>query len=120
MAAGSLQRLRLVVGVGTVVGELGTPLLGALLGDVLAVAGAGDVEADGVHRGAVEDGGGEGGITEVAPPGGELDVGAEGGGGVAVPLVDQVEEGVGRRRLVGALLDLAEAYRSSSRSRQRA
>jgi len=76
---------------------------------VLAVAGAVDVETDGIHGGAVEDGRGQGGIAEVAAPGGELDVGAEGGGGVAVTPVDQVEEGVSGGGLVVALFDLAEA-----------
>src|SRR3990172_8781115 len=96
--------LWLALGIGAVVGERSAALLGALLGDVLAVAGAVDVEADGVHGGAVEDGDGERGIAEVAAPGGELDVGGEGGRGVSVALVDQVEEGVGRGRLVLALL----------------
>lgn len=39
---------------------------------MLAVAGAVDVEADGVHDEAVEDGSGDGCVAQVAPPVGEI------------------------------------------------
>jgi len=65
---------------GGVVRDLGAPAGGAVTCDFLAIAGAVDVDADGVHGDAVEDGDGEGGIAEIAAPGGELDVGGEGGG----------------------------------------
>lgn len=96
-------RLRLVVG------RLGTALLGAVPGDLLAIAGAVDVDADGSHGEAVEDGGGDGSVAEVAAPGAQLDVGGDGRRSVGVPAVDEVEERVRRGGLVVALLDLAEA-----------
>ena len=101
-----------VTGRGSLVGRLGLGggvLVGAQVGDVLAVAGAVDVDADGVHGEPVEDGDGDGGVAEVAPPVAESDVGGDGGGDAAVPAVDEVEEGVGGGGLVVALLDLAEA-----------
>jgi hypothetical protein len=84
-------------------------LLGAQVGDVLPVAGPVDVDAQGVHRQPIEDGHGDGGVAEVAPPVAQGDVGRHGGGDAAVPSVDQVEERMGGRGLVVALLDLAEA-----------
>src|SRR5205814_1246701 len=82
---------------------------GARLGDVLPVAGPVDVDANGVHGDAVEDGGGERGVAEVAAPVAERDIGGDGGGNAAVPAVDEVVEGVRGSWLVAALLDLAEA-----------
>lgn len=92
-----------------VVREGHATLLGALPREVLAIAGAVDVEADGTHGEAIQDGDGQGGIAQVAPPGAQLDVGGKGGGGAPVPAVDEVEEGVCRRWLIVALLDLAES-----------
>jgi hypothetical protein len=46
----------------------------ASLGDVLAPARPGDVDADGVHRKAIEDRGGQGGVAEVAAPVAECDI----------------------------------------------
>ena len=57
----------------------------------------------GAERGAasiettVENGGGEGGVTEVPAPGAELDVGGHRGGDLLMPAVDEVEERVGSR-----------------------
>jgi hypothetical protein len=48
---------------------------------VLPVARAGDVDADGVHREAVEDRSGQGGVAEVAAPlGPKIGVGKLGAG----------------------------------------
>jgi len=110
-AAGVVRRGRAgVVGrsSGGLGGRLGSGLL-ALVGEVLAVARAADVEAEGAHGEAVEDGHGEGGVAEVAAPVGERDVGADGGAGAAVPGVDEAEQEVGRGGFVVALADLAEA-----------
>ena len=82
---------------------------GAGLGDVLAPTRAGDVDADGVHGEAVEDRGGEGHVAEVAAPVAERDVRGDRGGDVGVPPIEEVVQGVRGGRLVGALLDLAEA-----------
>lgn len=48
--------------------------LGALLGNVLAIAGSVDVDADGEHRETVEDGHRDGGVAEVPTPVAEGDV----------------------------------------------
>jgi hypothetical protein len=50
--------------------------------DVLPEARAGDVDADGVHREAVEDRGGQGGVAEVAAPLAERDVRGDRGAAV--------------------------------------
>ena len=50
-------------------GQAGRPLIwihAVSVGEVLAVAGAVDVEADGVHGEPVEDGHGDGGVAEAA------------------------------------------------------
>jgi hypothetical protein len=75
---------------------------------MLSVAGTVDIDPDRVHREAIEDRSGEGGVTEVATPVAEHDVRGDGGGGLAVPPVDEVVEGVGGGWLVAALLDLPE------------
>ena len=75
---------------------------------MLAVAGAVDVDADGVHGETVEDGGGDGGVAEVASPFAKIDIGGNGGRELAMPAVDEVEEGVRGGGLVVALADLAE------------
>jgi hypothetical protein len=54
----------------------GLALGSASLGDVLAPARSGDVDADGVHGEAVEDRGGQAGVAEVAAPV-DLDEGLE-------------------------------------------
>lgn len=102
--------LIVLLGFGGVVGELRPSSTGPVASDLLTVAGPVDVETDGVHGDSVEDGDGESGVAEVLGPGAELDVGAEGGGGLAVPPVDEVVEGMGGGGLVLALLHLAEAY----------
>lgn len=81
---------------------------GASLGDVLAPARTVDVDADGVHREAVKDRGGQGGVAEIAPPVAQRDVRGDRGGDSVVPTVDEVVQGVGSGWLVRALLDLAE------------
>jgi hypothetical protein len=75
---------------------------------VLAIARTVDVDADGEHRKAIEDGHRDGGVAEVPAPVAEGDVGGYGSGRVSVPAVDQVEEGVRGGGLVLALLDLPE------------
>lgn len=75
---------------------------------MLAITGAVDVDADGEHREAIEDGHRDGGVAEVASPVAESDVGGYGSRRLAVPAVDQVEEGVSGSGLVLALLDLSE------------
>src|ERR1700683_2556778 len=55
-------------------GAGGGALSCALGGDVLSVAGPVDLDADGVHREAVEDGRGEGGVAEKASPVAERDI----------------------------------------------
>src|SRR5262245_63528740 len=87
-------------------GALGAAASGALVGDVLTIARAIDVDPQRVHGEAVEDGGGEGGIAEVTPPVAERDIGAHGGRGATVPTIDQIVEGVGGRGLVTVFLDL--------------
>lgn len=77
---------------------------------MLPVAGAVDIEAYGVHGDAVEDGNGERGVAEIAPPCAQLDVRAKRSGGVTVALVDEVEERVSGGGLVFALFDLAEPH----------
>src|SRR3954471_195180 len=91
--------LRLVV-----LGELAAAFLGAVAGDLLAVAGSVDVDADGVHGEAVEDSGGQGGVAEVAAPAAELDIRRDRCRGLGVTPVDQIEERVRGGRLVLALL----------------
>jgi len=91
------------------VGRLRGGLAGAQAGEVLTVAGAVDVEADGGHGEAVEDGGGDGGVTEVLAPGAELDVGGDGGGAELMSAIDQIPEHVGGGRGVAMGRDLAEA-----------
>ena len=83
--------------------------LGAFLGEVLAVAGAVDVDSAGVHGEAVEDGGGDGGIAKVLAPGAQLDIGGNGGGGLEVTAVQEIEEHVSGGGLVAGAFDLAEA-----------
>ena len=60
------------------VGRLGGGIVGGLAGaeagEVLAIAGAVDVEADGGHGEAIEDRGGDGGVTEVLAPRAEFDI----------------------------------------------
>jgi hypothetical protein len=76
---------------------------------VLAPAGSADVDADGVHREAVEDRGGQGGVAEVAAPIAERDVGGHRGRHVTVATIDEIVQRVRRGRLLRAPLDLAEA-----------
>src|SRR5271156_6198324 len=52
----------------------------ALGGDLLSVAGPFDLDADGVHREAVENGRGEGGVAEKASPVAEGDIRGDRGG----------------------------------------
>lgn len=61
-----LGRGRALLEIGSEVGGGG---FGAQVGEVLAVAGAADVEADGGHGEAIEDGGGDGGVAEILAPG---------------------------------------------------
>jgi hypothetical protein len=61
---------------------------------VLSEARTGDVDADSVHREAVEDRGGQGGVAEVTAPVAERDIRGDRGGNVAMPAVDQVVERV--------------------------
>ena len=75
---------------------------------MLSIAGAVDVDTDGVHGQSVEDGGREGGVTEVFPPTTELDIGAQNGVGLLVSAVEQVEQRVGGRRLVVVFSNLAD------------
>lgn len=91
------------------VSALGGALLGTGLCDVLAVAGTVDVDAYGVHRESVEDGGGERGVAEIAAPVAQGDVGGHRGGDAPVPSVDDVVERVRGGGLVVALFDLADA-----------
>jgi hypothetical protein len=84
-------------------------LLCSLLGNVLTVAGTVNVDADGEHREAIEDSHRDGVVAEVVAPFAELDVRGDGGSDLAMPAVDQVEEGVGGGGLVVALFDLSEA-----------
>ncbi len=88
-------------------------------GELLPVAGPVDVDADGSHREAVEDGRGQGGVAQVAAPSAQPDVGGDGGGRASVPLVDQAEQSVGRGGLVFALLDLAQADIVDDQQRRR-
>ncbi len=71
-------------------GRSGSEALGEGRAGVLAVAGAVDVDPDGLHSEPVEDSGSHGCIAEVAAPIAELDVGGDSGTAVAVPLVDEV------------------------------
>ncbi len=109
-AQGGLLRQRLDGGVRAPVRGAGLgSSAGTLGGDVLSVAGAVDVDADGMHGEAVEDGSGDGGVAEVAAPLAQIDVGGDGRGEPSVSSVDEVEEGVRRGGLVVVLADLAEA-----------
>ena len=81
---------------------------GSLLADVLAIARSIDVDADREHREPIEDGHRDGRVAEVAAPVAERDVRGDRGRHLAVPAIDEVVEGVGRGRLVVALLHLAE------------
>lgn len=83
-------------------------LSGTFSSDVLSIAGAVDVDTDGVHGQSVEDGGREGGVAEVFPPTTELDIGAQNGRDLQVAAVEQVEQRVGGGRLVVMFTDLAE------------
>ena len=87
-----------------------SPLVRSELGDVLPVARSVDVDADGVHREAVEDCHRDGGVAEVAAPVAEVDVGRDGGRHSPVPAVDEVEQRVRRRGLRVALLHLPESH----------
>jgi len=78
--------------------------------DVLAIARSDDVDANRVHREAVEDGGGQGGVAEVAAPVAERDIGGDGSRCVAVSTIDEIVERVRGGGLFGAPLDLAEAH----------
>ena len=75
---------------------------------MLSVARPVDVDADGMHREAIEDSCRQGGIAEEAPPFAQEDVGGDGGGSVAMPAVDEIVESVGGGRLVAAFFDLAK------------
>jgi len=86
----------------------GGALACALSGDMLSVAGPVDVDANGVHGEAVEDGGGERGVAQEAPPVAERDIRSDRRGDLAMPTIDEVVEGVRGGRLVAALLDLPE------------
>jgi hypothetical protein len=83
---------------------------GAGLGDVLAIARSDDVDADRVHREAVEDRGGQGGIAEIPAPVAERDIGGDGSRYVAMSTVDEVVERVRGGGLFGAALDLAKTH----------
>ena len=100
-AAGAARRLRGVVD--------NAPVLGALLGQMVAVARAVDVDADGGHGKPVEDRGSQGRVAQVLAPLAELDIRGDRGGGVFVPAVEQVEEDVRGGGLVVAAAKLAEA-----------
>src|SRR6266702_384922 len=56
---------------------------------MLSVARPVDVDADGMHREAIEDSCRQGGIAEEAPPFAQEDVGGDGGGSVAMPAVGE-------------------------------
>jgi hypothetical protein len=63
-----------------------------LLGFLVTPARAFDLHADGALDHAIEDGHGEGGIAEVATPGGEFDIAGHQGRAVTDALVDEGEE----------------------------
>ena len=98
--AGATWRLRGIVD--------NAPVLGALLGQVVAVARAIDIDADRGHGEAIEDSRGQGRVAQVLAPFAKLDIRSERGGGVFVPAVEQVEEDVGRGGLVVAAAQLPE------------
>jgi hypothetical protein len=81
---------------------------GALPGEEGAVARAFDVDADRRHGEAVEDGGGESGVAEVAAPLAELDVGGDRSRGALAAAVEEVEEHVRGGWLVVAPAQLAQ------------
>src|ERR1019366_6894978 len=88
----------------------GGGLAGALRGNVLAVARSIDVDADGGHGPPIENGGGGGGgVAEVAAPLTQVDIGSDRSRELAVPAIDEVEEGMGGGGLIVALAYLAQA-----------
>ena len=107
---GILIHRRLESGCGQISGLRLGLLASTSLRDVLSITRSININANGVHGEAVEDGGGEGGVAEIAAPVAEHDVRRDGGGDLAVPTVDEVVEGVRGGRLVSALFDLAKAY----------
>lgn len=102
---GELRGVRIVDRVGRPIADLA----GAESGEVLAVAGAVDVEADGGHGEAIEDRGGDGGVAEVLAPRAQLDVGGDRGRPELVSAIDQVPEHVGGGRGVAVGGHLTEA-----------
>ncbi len=89
-------------------GRSGSEAFGEGGAGVLAIAGAVDVDPDGLHGKPVEDSGSHGGVAEVAAPIAELDVGGNGGTAVAVTLVDEVVQGMSSGGLIGAFAHLSD------------
>src|ERR1017187_5240497 len=86
----------------------GGALAGTLGGDMLSEAGPVDVDPNGMHGEAVEDGGGERGVAQEAAPVAERDIRSDGRGDLAMATVDEVVEGVSGGRLVAAFLGWPE------------
>lgn len=83
-------------------------MAGALGGEVLSVAGAVDIDANGVHGKAVEDRRGERGVSQKASPVAEGNIRGDRRGDLAVTAIDEIVERVSGGRLVAALLDLPQ------------
>ena len=88
---------------------MGGALACTLGGDMLSVAGPVDVDPNGMHGEAVEDGGGERGVAQEAPPVAERDIRSDGRGDLAMATIDEVVERVSGGRLVAPLLDLSQS-----------
>lgn len=84
-------------------------VLRALLGQVVAIARAVDVDANRGHGEPVEDRRGQGRVAQVLAPLTEPDIRGERGGGLFVAAIEEVEEHVRRGGLVVAAAQLAEA-----------
>src|SRR5260370_38783451 len=72
----------------------GGALAGALGGEVLSVAGAVDIDANGVHGKAVEDRRGERGVSQKASPVAEGNIRGDRRGDLAVTAIDEIVERV--------------------------
>lgn len=75
---------------------------------MLTVAGSIDIDADGVHGQAIEDGGRERGVAKKASPIAESDVRRDSRGSAAVTAIDEIIECVRGRGLVVTLFDLTK------------
>ena len=90
-------------------GSVLSDALGADLRHLLSIARTIDLDADSMHDQSIEDRRGERGVSEVASPVAQFDVRGDGGRAMGMPAVDEVVEGMGRRGLVIALLELSQA-----------